>query len=92
MLLTLQLWLRLDRSLRCRPDDPCPSVGQFPIDFSLARRLFGVKRLAIFRILFTRTARHLVETRDFALALQATHTVNDDGCHQYQPEDDQPLS
>ena len=72
-------------------DDACPTIGQLPVDFGLAGRFFRIFLLGV-PALGTLTVRRLVEARNAALALETTDTVDHDGRHQHQPQDDQPLS
>ncbi|SFU58041.1 hypothetical protein SAMN04487955_104124 [Halomonas korlensis] len=86
MFLALQLGLGLDPTRFRGSNDSRPAIGKFPVDFGLSGRCFGVET-RIFCVI-----RDLVETRNSALALQATHTIDHDECHQRQSQNDQPLS
>ncbi|OBX34462.1 hypothetical protein A8U91_03515 [Halomonas elongata] len=91
MVLSLQFRLGLHVRLLSRPDDTCPSIGQFPTELGFASR-----RLGVFIGIRRRAGRRLVtgpvETRYLTLALEATYPIDHDEGHQCQPKNDQPLS
>lgn len=89
MVLAFELGLGLHALLFRRPDDARPSIRQFPVEFRLPCRRLGI----VFDVLRRRgILSGLVKARHAALALQATHAVDDDERHQCQSQYDQPLS